>query len=154
LTLEENSLKCFMADTGLLATMAFGNNEDTSNELYRSILFDRLGINEGMLVENVVAQQLRANGRKLRFFSSRDDARKQDTMEIDFLIVREYEGAGLKPRISPVEVKSNKRYGTKSLDKFKEKFGKTVGTQFVLHPRPMKIEGERIYLPLYMAHLL
>jgi predicted AAA+ superfamily ATPase len=154
LTLEENNLKCYLGDTGLLATLAFGDNETATNELYRNILFDKLGINEGMLVENAVAQQLRANGKKLRFYSSRDDSRKEDTMEVDFLIVREYENAGLKPRVSPVEAKSQKRYGVRSLDKFKAKFGKKVGTQFVLHPRPIKTEGDRVYLPLYLAHLL
>jgi len=154
LTLEENNIKCYMGDTGLLATQAFGDSEKTNNELYRSILFDKLGVNEGMLVENAVAQQLRANDRKLRFYSARNDAKREDTMEIDFLIVREYENAGLKSRVCPVEVKSNKNYGVKSLDKFKTKFGKRVGTRFVLHPRPMKVEGDRVYLPLYMAHLL
>jgi predicted AAA+ superfamily ATPase len=154
LTREENNLKCYLGDTGLLATLAFSDSDEATNELYRNILFDKLGINEGMLVENAVAQQLRASGKKLRFYSSRDDARKENTMEIDFLIVREYENAGLKPRVSPVEVKSLKRYGTKSLDKFKTKFGKKVGTQFMLHPKPMKVADDRVYLPLYMAHLL
>jgi len=154
LSLEENKLKCYLCDTGLLATLAFGDSEKTKNELYRSILFDKLGVNEGMLVENLVAQQLRASGKKLRFYSFRDDEKKEDTMEIDFLIVREFNNAGQKSRVSPVEVKSQKRYGIKSLDKFKSKFSKKVGTQFVLHPRPLKVEGDRIFLPLYMSHLL
>ena len=154
LTMEENNLKCYMGDTGLLATLAFSDSDKTNNELYRSILFDKLGINEGMLIENAVAQQLKSSGRKLRFYSSRDDTRKEDTMEVDFLIVREYGNATDKMRVCPVEVKSNKRYGIKSLDKFKAKFDKKVGAQFVLHPKPMKTEGDRIYLPLYMSHLL
>lgn len=154
LTMDESSLKCYLADTGLLATLAFSDNAKTENELYRSILFDKLGVNEGMLVENAVAQQLRASGRKLRFYSARDDAHKEGTMEIDFLIIREYANAALKPRVSPIEAKSRKRYGVKSLDKFKAKFGKKVGTQYILHPRPMKADGERLFLPLYMSHLL
>jgi len=154
LTLAENSLKCYMGDTGLLATLAFSDNDESGNELYRSILFDKLGINEGMLVENAVAQQLSASGHKLRYYSSRDDASKEDTMEIDFLLIRGYKDAGLKQRVCPVEAKSQKRYSIKSLDKFKAKFGKKVGTQIVLHPKPLKVEGDRLYLPLYMSHLL
>lgn len=154
LTAEESNLKCYMGDTGLLATMAFGDRGETRDEVYRNILFDKLEVNEGMLVENAVAQQFAAQGRKLRFFSSRDDAAADNTMEIDFLIVREYENAGLKPRISPVEVKSTKRYGTKSLSKFKNRFGRRVGTQYVLHPKPLKVEGERVSLPLYMSFCL
>ena len=154
LTVEENNLKCYFCDTGLLSTLAFGDRKETRNEVYRSILFDKLEINEGMLVENAVAQQLRASGRKLRFYSRRDDGNSANTMEVDFLVVREYEDAGFKPRISPVEVKSTKRYGTKSLDKFKTKFGKRVGTSYVLHPKPLHVDGSRTCFPLYMAYLL
>lgn len=154
LTMEENNLKCYFCDTGLLSTLAFSDRKKTRDEVYRSILFDKLEINEGMLVENAVAQQLRSSGRKLRFYSARDDADSASTMEVDFLIVREYENAGLKPLISPVEVKSTKRYGVKSLDKFKAKFGRRVGKGYVLHPKPLRVNGDRIYLPLYMAHLL
>ena len=60
----------------------------------------------------------------------------------------------MKPRISPVEVKSSKRYGTKPLDRFKAKYGKRVGTQYVLHPKPFKVVEDRVYLPLYMAFCL
>ncbi len=154
LSLEENNLKCYLCDTGLLSTLAFGDREETRNDVYRSILLDKLNINEGMLTENAVAQQLTACGHKLRFYSHRDDARKEDTMEVDFLIVREYENAGLKPRISPIEVKSTKRYGTKPLDKFKAKFGKRVGTQIVLHPKPLLRDEDRLGLPLYMSFCL
>ena len=60
----------------------------------------------------------------------------------------------MKARVCPVEVKSTKRYKTASLDKFKNKFDSRVGMQYVLHPRPMRVEGDRLYLPLYMAHCL
>ena len=75
-------------------------------------------------------------------------------MKIDFLISTEYDNAAGKMRISPIEVKSTKRYGIKSLEKFKAKFKKRVGIQYVLHPKPMSLEGELVKLPLYMAHLL
>ena len=55
-------------------------------------------------------------------------------MEIDFLITREFENSAMKARISPIEAKSGIRYGTVSLNKFKEKFGKRVGMRFVLAP--------------------
>ena len=41
-----------------------------------------------------------------------------------------------------------------SLDRLKETFDKKIGTQYVLHPKQMKIEGDRVYLPLYMAGCL
>ncbi len=42
-----------MADTGLLVTHTFMDSAFTDNELYKAILFDRLDINEGMIIENV-----------------------------------------------------------------------------------------------------
>ena len=150
---EDSSMKCYMGDTGLLVTQVFADRAYTSNELYRDVLFGKLEVNEGMLVENVVAQQLRSTGHRL-FFYSRYSRQAEDRMEIDFLLVGEYENAAMKARVSPVEVKSTKRYATVSLDKFKTKFDKRVGTQYVLHPRPLRVEGDRLYLPLYMAHCL
>ncbi|WP_175578308.1 ATP-binding protein [Bifidobacterium jacchi] len=152
---EDNaSFKCYMADTGLLVAQTFADRETTPDDVYRDILFDKLSLNEGMLVENAVAQQFRANGRRLFFFSrsSREDAAR--TMEIDFLIVREYDDAAMKPRISPIEVKSTRRYGTSSLDKFRRLYGGKLGKEYVLHPRQLEAGGERIKLPLYMAHCL
>ncbi|WP_241156064.1 ATP-binding protein [Adlercreutzia sp. ZJ154] len=154
LSAEEDNLKCYLCDTGLLATMAFGDRRKTSNELYQNVLFGKLNINEGMLTENIVAQQLAVNGHRLRFYSRRDKAKSQETMEIDFLLVREYENAAFKQRVSPVEVKSSTRFSTKSLDKFKAKFNKRVGTEFVLSPRVLKKEGDRFFVPLYMSFCL
>jgi hypothetical protein len=51
-------------------------------------------------------------------------------------------------------VKFPRQYSTISLDRFKEKFGKRIGTQYVLHPKQMKVEGDCIYLPLYMGWCL
>ncbi|MBQ9058038.1 MAG: ATP-binding protein [Atopobiaceae bacterium] len=153
---EDNAtLKCYMADTGLLISHAFASNRATPNSVYRDILFGKIDLNEGMLVENAVAQQLHASGHRL-FFYSQYSAVAADRMEIDFLIEREYENAAMRMRVSPVEVKSAKRYGTSSLSKYKAKFAKRVGTQYVLHPRPMRhdVDAERVCLPLYMAHLL
>lgn len=89
---------------------------------------------------------------KNRALSDRADASK--TMEIDFLIVREYDNAAMKPRISPIEVKSTKRYGVSSLDKFRKRYAQRLGKEYVLHPRQLEVDGERIKLPLYMAHCL
>lgn len=152
---EDNaSFKCYMADTGLLVSQAFADRESTPDEVYRDILFDKLSLNEGMLVENAVAQQLKANGRRLFFFSRYEKGNAERTMEIDFLIVREYDNAAMEPRVSPVEVKSTKSYGTSSLDKFCSLYGKRLGTAYVLHPNQLSKKEGRVYLPLYMAMCL
>lgn len=154
LSVESGNLKCYLCDTGLLTTMAFGDRRETGAELYRNVLFGKLGINEGMLTENIIAQQLVARGHRLRFYSKREDAESKNTMEVDFLLVREYENAAFKQRISPVEVKSSTRFSTRSLEKFKAKFGKRVGTEIVLSPRALKRESDHLYLPLYMSYCL
>ena len=153
-TMDEGSFKCYMADTGLLVAQLFADSEQTPHEVYRDILLGKLETNEGMFAENAVAQQLVASGRRLFFYSRRDDAANENTMGVDFLVSKGYDDAAGRMRVSPVEVKSTKRYGTRSLEKFKAKFGSRVGTQYVLHPKPMSDEGDLVRLPLYMAHLL
>lgn len=150
---SDKALKCYLLDTGLLATMAYGDDEEPPVRLYADILQGKIESNEGMLAENVVAQELVCAGRSLHFYSSYSRL-AADRMEIDFLVRMPYPSAAMKTRISPIEVKSGKRYKTTSLDKFKVKFGKRVGVEFVLHPRPMEVRGDRIYLPLYMSGLV
>ena len=150
---DGSSFKCYLADTGLLVTHALGDRGVTSERIYRDVLGGNLDMNEGMLVENYVSQQLAASGHRLRFYSAHARS-APERMEVDFLIAREYDNANGKARISPIEVKSAKRYGTSSLDKFRAKFGRHVGSAFVLHPRQMQAEEDPVRLPLYMAHLL
>lgn len=153
-TANESMFKCYMADTGLLVSKQFADNEQTPHEVYRDILLGKLEINEGMFTENVVAQQLYAAGHGLYFYSKRDREDSTNTMEIDFLVTAGYDNATGRMRISPVEVKSTKRYGAKSIEKFKSKFGSRVGTRYILHPKPMSLNGDLVRLPLYMAYLL
>ena len=68
LSADNSTQKCYMADTGLLVTHAFMDASFTENEIYKAILFDKLNINEGMIMENVVAQMLRSRGHKLYFY--------------------------------------------------------------------------------------
>ena len=150
---DENTLKCYMGDTGLLASMALASTEEAMPEMYREVLVGNVEINEGMLMENVVAQQLVANGYPL-FFYAKASSIKEERMEIDFLIARPYPNAAMKLRVSPIEVKSGKRYSPVSLNKFKVKFGKRVGTEYVLHTKLLKVEGGRVFLPLYMTMCL
>ena len=151
---ERTSLKCYMADTGLLVTHAFSDSGALDARTYRSLLVDDIGVNEGMLVENAVAQTLRAKGDRLFFYSQSGLDEGEERMEVDFLVARPFKDAALKPRVCPIEVKSPRQYGTTSLDRFKAKFGKRVGIEYVLHPKPLRVDGSRIYLPLYMAHLV
>ena len=56
LNMDEERFKCYLLDTGLLINLSFGDGSYLDNEFYKAILTDKLHINEGMFVENVVAQ--------------------------------------------------------------------------------------------------
>ena len=147
LSSDHATLKCYMADTGLLVTQTFMDNAFTENELYKAILFDKLDINEGMLMENIVAQMLRYNGHKLYFYSRSDIHDKNNRMEIDFLLSN-------KGKIVPVEVKSGNYRSHSSLDKFRAKFANKVGASIILYTKDVMERDGILHLPLYMASCL
>lgn len=149
---ERTTLKCYMGDTGLLISHAFDERGIVSADLYRKLMFDKLEVNEGMLVENIVAQMLRAAGHKLYFFSNSSRTSADDRMEIDFLIAKPVTTS--RHNISPIEVKSGQRYTLNSLRKCIAKYGSQLSTPYVLHDKDMKIEDGIVYLPLYMTPLL
>jgi predicted AAA+ superfamily ATPase len=152
LNMDRLTLKCYMADTGLLISHSFDENGIVSEEIYKKLLFDKLEVNKGMLVENIVAQMLVASGHKLYFYSnsSRDD--RESRMEIDFLIAKSKVGS--RRNISPVEVKSGKNYTLSSIRKFRKKYYEQLHTPYVLHSGDLKKDDGIVYLPLYMAPLL
>ena len=115
-------------------------------------MFDKLEFNEGMLMENIVAQMLRAAGHKLYFFSnySKDDAEKR--MEIDFLVSKAITTS--RHNVSPIDVKSGKNYTLSSLEKFRKKYVSMLSTPYILQTSDLKTEEGITYLPLYMTPLL
>lgn len=147
LSADHSTQKCYMADTGLLVTQTFMDKAFTENGLYRAILFDKLSINEGMIMENVVAQMLRTNGHKLYFYSRSDATNRKNDMEIDFLIT---EGN----KICPIEVKSNNYVSHSSLDKFRDKFSSKIGNSYILYSKDVIVKDGIIHLPIYMAMFL
>ena len=152
LNMDRMTLKCYMADTGLLISHAFDENGLVSEEIYKKLLFDKLEVNKGMIMENIVAQMLTASGHKLYFYSnpSRDDASLR--MEIDFLTAKSK--ISNRHNISPIEVKSSKNYTLTSLRKFKEKYKEQLHIPYVLHPNDLKEEDGILFLPLYMTPLI
>lgn len=139
--------KCYMADTGLLVTQTFRDKRFTGNELYKAVLFDKLSINEGMLIENIVAQMLRYKRECLYFYSHSDNLRRENNIKIDFLITQDR-------KICPVEVKSGNYRSHSSLDKFRNRFKKVIGTSYILYTKDLMIKDDIVHLPLYMAELL
>ena len=152
LNMDRLTLKCYMADTGLLISHAFDENGIVSEEIYKKILFDKLEVNMGMIVENVVAQMLVASGHKLYFYSNPSREDKNARMEIDFLIAKDK--ISNRHNISPIEVKSSTRYTLTSLRKFVTKYKEQTYIPYVIHPNDFKEEDGIVYLPLYMTPML
>lgn len=149
---DGNTLKCYMADTGLLVSHSFDENGVMSEEIYKKIMLGKLELNEGMLMENVVAQMLRSSGHKLYFYSSYSANNANERMEIDF-IVSKFPITNRR-NIIAIEVKSGKNYTLKSLNKFSNKYKSMLAMNCVLHTSDLNEEDGIVYLPLYMATLL
>ena len=149
---NEETFKSYMADTGLLISHAFDEKIIQGEELYQKLLLDKLEINSGMLVENIVAQMFVASGHKLYFYSnnSRDDV--ESRMEIDFLI--EKPTLTNAHNIIPIEVKSGKNYTTVSLNKFRQKFAKQTTAPCIIHSNDYEEKDGIQYLPYYMVPLI
>ena len=152
LNTEFSTLKCYMADTGLLISHAFDEKGIVTEEVYKKILFDKLEFNEGMIIENMVSQMLVAAGHKLYFYSNPSREDSSSRMEIDFLISKSKISS--RHNISPIEVKSNKNYTVSSLRKFMLKYNKQLYIPYVIHTGDYKEEENITYLPIYMTGLL
>ena len=116
--------------------------------LPKKLMFDKLEVNKGMLVENIVAQMLRSTGNELYFYSHPSRI-ADDRMEIDFLVRKP--SVTSRHNISPIEVKSSSRYTLSSLTKCLSKFGEYLSTPYVLHSSDLMEKNGVTYLPLYMA---
>lgn len=148
LTEDDSTMKVYSADTGLMISQTLGDSPFTEGALYEEVYSGDLGINEGMVIENSVAQALAATGRRLFFYARYDLETAANRMEIDFLVRRG-------DRICPVEVKSGHNYARhSSLDKFRAKFGDRLGESFILYARDVMEKDGITHLPLYMASLL
>ena len=148
-TEDRSDLKCYMADTGLLATFAFADNPKSKLDVMRKILTGTIEINKGMLMENAVAQMLRASGQELHFHKSPTGVPSGERMEIDFLLARSK--VSRRHNVIPIEVKSSKDYTTISLERFRAKYRDYVATPVILHPGDLKNANGIAAFPLYMA---
>lgn len=149
---SDNSLKCYMNDTGLMISHAFDERGIVSEQLYQKILKDKLEINAGMLMENIVGQMLTAIGCKLFFYSNASRENKDDRMEIDFLISKK--AVTSRHNISPIEVKSSSGFTTTSLEKCLKKYASHLAQAYIVHTGDLEKDGDYLYIPLYMVPCL
>lgn len=148
---DRTAVKCYLGDTGLLYALAFSDIEE-KNSVYRKIILGKLSMNNGMFMENIVAQMLTANGHKLFFYSNPDREDKDNRMELDFLLPKSKITG--QHNINFIEVKSGMRYGLTSLQKAMKKYATELNQAIVLHPGNLRYENNVLYLPVYMGFML
>ena len=129
---EKSSLfKLFLSDVGMLTSM-YGRATKMQ------LLTNDQNINYGAIYENAVAQELKAHGFKLYYFTSRK------TGELDFVI--EYNG-----KIMPIEVKSGKDYNRHSaLNNVLNIENYSIDEAFVLSNFNVSVVDKITYYPIYM----
>ena len=143
---QRTKFKMFMGDTGLLVTDILKGGGDL-NKMYRSLVLDDLGINQGMIFENMVAQMLKVNGHELYFHEFEycpPDNSKEKTYEVDFLIPRG-------KRLAPIEVKSSGYKTHKSFDYFKQKYKIKMNDRYIIYTKDLSFEDGITYIPIYMT---
>lgn len=146
---DRSNFKLYMGDTGLLVTQIMNSSGETGTDLYRALIFDKLGINQGMVLENIVAQMLKANGFELYFheFMFKEEEKGEKKYEIDFVIVK-------KKKICPIEVKSSGYKVHKSFDCFVRKYQLKMEDRYIIYSKDLKYENGTVYIPFYMTMCL
>ena len=134
--LEGNSkhslMKLFMGDVGLLCAASMGN-------VQLDLLQGNIDVNMGSIVENAVAQELRAHGFAIYYFNS------SRTGEVDFVV---QDGKA----VIPIEVKSGNDWTAhKALNNVMDVKEWGIEKAFVLCKGNIARSGNITYLPLYMT---
>ena len=147
-SLQISKIKCYMEDTGLLLTLATGENY-LKSDLYKSFMLGKLSTNKGMMTENLVAQMLTANHHPLRFYEATVPIaeNKKKKYEVDFLLLQD-------EKVTPLEVKSGNTKSHASLDYFEKKLKKSSKKAIVLTKGDLRETEDYLYLPLAMAMFL
>ena len=145
--IQPSKVKCYMGDTGLLLTMAAGQNY-LKSELYKSFMLGKLSANQGMLTENLIAQMLTARHYPLRFYEKRlEENGRARKYEIDFLITHS-------EKTIPIEVKSGNSASHPSLDYYTDKYKRQTGEAIILTKGDLRVSKDYLFLPLPMAMFL
>lgn len=135
LSKSRNLLKLFLCDVGLLASTYMNN-------LQVKILSGEKNINFGAVYENAVTQELVSHGLTPYYFNSHKQGELDLIVEIDGEVV-------------PIEIKSGKDYTVHSaLNNVLsvEEYG--VKRAFIFSNYNVSVDGNKIYLPVYMSTFL
>ncbi len=141
-----SNVKVYSSDTGLLITKMFYDKKYLDNYLYKSIILDKISLDQGFLYENVVAQELKSKDYTLKYNSFyKDNSNKK--YSIDFFLEENN-------KIIPIEVKSSNYQSHSSIDEFSKKYHQYISKKIIIYSKNFKIEDDIMYLPIYMTMCL
>ena len=144
---DRSNFKLYMGETGLLVTQIMKNQDEADEDLYKALIIDNLGINQGMILENMVAQMLRASGHGLYFHEylyQPGENEREKKYEVDFITIK-------KKKICPIEVKSSNYKSHKSFDYFGKKYQLKMQDRYIIYTKDLKYEDGIMYIPIYMT---
>ena len=144
---DRSNFKLYMGETGLLVTQIMKNQDEAEEDLYKALIIDNLGINQGMILENMVAQMLRASGHGLYFHEylyQPGENEREKKYEVDFITIK-------KKKICPIEVKSSNYKSHKSFDYFGKKYQLKMQDRYIIYTKDLKYEDGIMYIPIYMT---
>lgn len=134
---ERTTLKLFLEDVGLLTY------ELLTPGIKSSILRGEVGINEGSICENFVAQMLKAHGFDKQFYLN-----NKKVGEVDFLV--EYEN-----RVLPIEVKSGSSFDRHAaLDNLMSISNYALDEAYIFCTANVERKNQYTYFPIYMSEFL
>ena len=132
---NRNLFKLFFSDVGILTNQY-------SDQVKIAILNKEKSINNGALFENVVAQELLANGFNLYYFNNKKQG------ELDFVI--ELDG-----KVTPLEIKSGKDYKKHSaLENVLKEKNYEIEKVYIFSEGNVETKDQKIYMPIYMIMFL
>lgn len=143
----DGRFKCYLLDTGLLVTLSSVTGHSAFSNVQLGFIRGRLSIDEGMLLENMVAQELAMRHTALRFAEFYDKTDDKHIHEVDFILPR----GG---KIVAIEAKPGVSSRHKSLDLFMERYRKRIDSAYVVHTGDLRAEGDVLYIPIYMTMFL
>lgn len=132
---QRNLFKLFMNDVGLLASQYAAN-------IAFELLTGKTEINYGAIYENLAAQELRAHGYSLHYFTSKKQG------ELDFVVED-------KGQVLPIEIKSGKDYKRhRALNNVMNDAEYGISQAIVFSNANLEIEDNILYCPIYMLMYL
>lgn len=140
----DSMFKIYPNDIGLFVSSIFKTNNKNIDDIYRGIIFNKIGANFGMIFEAYVAQALLCLSYHPYYHTYTLNGKRY---EIDFIVQD-------RKHTTAIEVKSGEKFSIKSLEALSNKYKQTKFNKIVVCNKPICAKDNILYLPIYMLFCL